>query len=317
MTKPVARTGDRTTHDGKLVGDPSTQVNIGGRPAVVVSDDHICPEEHKGKVLPTPQPPSVYVGPNQRQLACIGLDVGGGDKIIEGDTSVIVGVLGAASGAAAAATVAQNLVGAGASDAETFTPADADKLIHNRWGSLLPSSVPSDLAQRVVITVPQEEIGDRWLAVAQFAASRSGIPLTAEAKQLLVAESKKVVAFATGLNIFLPEGNENGPLVLHESLHRYTHRDWIEQVKGNPEWGDYINEGMTEMLTQQALGPSTRVYTGQVEQTRNLAGIVGQDTLERAYFSGDVEGLSQAAQRAGWSDLDSLMTDTYLREVWL
>ena len=74
-----------------MVGDPSTNVTIGGRPAVVVDDDHICPEEDKGKVLP-PCSPSVLVG--NRPLAVIGSEVGGGDKIVSGDTSVVIGAYG-------------------------------------------------------------------------------------------------------------------------------------------------------------------------------------------------------------------------------
>ena len=40
---PAARVGDTTTHGGTIVGPGMATVTIGGKPAAVVGDTHVCP----------------------------------------------------------------------------------------------------------------------------------------------------------------------------------------------------------------------------------------------------------------------------------
>jgi uncharacterized Zn-binding protein involved in type VI secretion len=40
---PAARQGDTTNHGGTIVGPGATNVLIGGMPAIVMGDSHVCP----------------------------------------------------------------------------------------------------------------------------------------------------------------------------------------------------------------------------------------------------------------------------------
>ena len=40
---PAARVGDTTVHGGTIIGPGVANVMIGGRPAAVATDNHVCP----------------------------------------------------------------------------------------------------------------------------------------------------------------------------------------------------------------------------------------------------------------------------------
>jgi len=55
MGKPAARTGDTTVHGGTVIGPGIPSVLIGGMPAAVILDTHICalpPVVHQPTVSP-------------------------------------------------------------------------------------------------------------------------------------------------------------------------------------------------------------------------------------------------------------------------
>ena len=49
----AARFGDQTSHGGASVGPGVPSVLIGGKPAAVAGDSHVCP-------IPQPHPPSAF-----------------------------------------------------------------------------------------------------------------------------------------------------------------------------------------------------------------------------------------------------------------
>ena len=54
---PAARVGDTTTHGGTIVGPGAPTVLIGGMPAAVALDNHVCvlpPNAHQPTVSPFP-----------------------------------------------------------------------------------------------------------------------------------------------------------------------------------------------------------------------------------------------------------------------
>lgn len=54
---PAARVGDTTTHGGTIVGPGAPTVLIGGMPAAVATDNHVCvlpPTVHQPTVSPFP-----------------------------------------------------------------------------------------------------------------------------------------------------------------------------------------------------------------------------------------------------------------------
>ena len=67
-----------------------------------------------------------------------------------------------------------------------------------------------------------------------------------------------------------------------------------------------INEGLTELYTLRELlehgeEPGIAAYTQQVKWSRVLEASVGQETLAKAYFNGELDNLKQAVNRLGGS----------------
>jgi len=92
---PAARVGDITAHGGTVTGPGISNVLIGGMPAAVVGDMHIC------AIVPTPATPhptttpftagssTVFVG--GRPLLRVGDMAACGASIVAGATTVIAG----------------------------------------------------------------------------------------------------------------------------------------------------------------------------------------------------------------------------------
>jgi uncharacterized Zn-binding protein involved in type VI secretion len=90
---PAARIGDSTGHPGNIAGPGGSTVLIGGRPAAVQGDNHVC------AMPPTagPHPPTsiaigsatVFIG--GRPAARLGDTAGCGAPIIVGAFDVLIG----------------------------------------------------------------------------------------------------------------------------------------------------------------------------------------------------------------------------------
>jgi hypothetical protein len=80
--------------------------------------------------------------------------------------------------------------------------------------------------------------------------------------------------------------------VLHEGLH--SHSIGVEQ-----SLGERMNEGMTEHLTERSA--KFKLYESDYEQEKEIVSMlsnrVGDDTLKRAYFTGDIQLLEQSVDR--------------------
>jgi uncharacterized Zn-binding protein involved in type VI secretion len=89
---PAARVGDQTGHPGAITGPGVSTVLIGGMPAAVVGDMHVC-----AFPPPAPHPPtaivqgssSVFIG--GRPAARLGDLVGCGAPIVSGAFTVLIG----------------------------------------------------------------------------------------------------------------------------------------------------------------------------------------------------------------------------------
>jgi hypothetical protein len=102
----------------------------------------------------------------------------------------------------------------------------------------------------------------------------------------------------------LPIGKDT---YLHEKTHDMTSPSFIQQMKqhfgrlgGMAASGfDYLNEGITQMYTTRLSGidHSKSTYGPRVAYAQRIEGIVGAETLKRAFFSGDPAAL-QAVKAA-------------------
>lgn len=128
MGKPAARVGDMTAHGGSIVGPGVPTVLIGGMPAAVVGDNHLCPMLNPG----TPPPPhvggpimppgAVMVMIGGKPAACVG-DMatcsGPPDSIIPpGCPTVLIGGGGGGGGGGTGQAGGGTGGGAGESEAE-------------------------------------------------------------------------------------------------------------------------------------------------------------------------------------------------------
>ena len=85
---------------------------------------------------------------------------------------------------------------------------------------------------------------------------------------------------------------------LHEGLHFFSDDRWKRQSGYN------ANEGVTEFFTRK-MGPEVKVerddsfYLQQFTSATHLVTAVGEDTVKRAYFDGDVSALRQKLDARG------------------
>jgi uncharacterized Zn-binding protein involved in type VI secretion len=96
---PAARVGDVTAHGGSITGPGAPNVLIGGQPAAVVGDMHVCPQvdpatlvPHVGGPVLPPGIPTVLI--SGRPAAVLGgtcTCVGPPDSIVLGAMNVLIG----------------------------------------------------------------------------------------------------------------------------------------------------------------------------------------------------------------------------------
>jgi uncharacterized Zn-binding protein involved in type VI secretion len=84
LGKPAARIGDPTVHGGSIVGPGVPTVLIGGAPAAVVGDNHVCPMQ-----TPAPVPVPHVGGPIS--IGCFVVLIGGKPAARMGDMCVCTG----------------------------------------------------------------------------------------------------------------------------------------------------------------------------------------------------------------------------------
>ncbi len=86
----AARLGDATNHGGAVAGPGAPNVLIGGKPAAVVGDTHLCS-------VPQPHPPSVFshgsmtVKIGGRAALRVGDTAGCGAQVTQGAAGVLIG----------------------------------------------------------------------------------------------------------------------------------------------------------------------------------------------------------------------------------
>ncbi len=86
----AARVGDKTSHGGAESGPGAPGVLIGGQPAAVAGDSHLCP-------VPQPHPPSVFARGTSsvliggRPALRMGDVAGCGAQLVEGEPRVQIG----------------------------------------------------------------------------------------------------------------------------------------------------------------------------------------------------------------------------------
>ncbi len=89
----AARVGDKTTHPGAISGPGITTVLIGGQPAAVAGDTHVC----SMPPLAGPHPPTPITGGSKSVLlggsaaARVGDSAGCGATIVSGAPTVEIG----------------------------------------------------------------------------------------------------------------------------------------------------------------------------------------------------------------------------------
>jgi uncharacterized Zn-binding protein involved in type VI secretion len=87
---PAARFGDQTTHGGVVISADPPAVLIGGMPASMVGDTHLCP-------VPQPHPPSIFAEGSAtvliggRPALRVGDVAGCGAVLVGGEATVLIG----------------------------------------------------------------------------------------------------------------------------------------------------------------------------------------------------------------------------------
>lgn len=86
--------------------------------------------------------------------------------------------------------------------------------------------------------------------------------------------------------------------VAHEALHAMTHQGFFDAI---PDW---LNEGITELLTAEAIGriAADTDYRDNIGLAIALRDLVGIDLIRAAYFDGEVDALARALDAATGSD---------------
>ncbi len=106
MPGPAARLTDTCAHGGLIVGPGVPTVLIGGMPASVLGDMHVCPMvtpgvppiPHVGGPISMPGAPTVLIGGRPATtMGCICVCVGPPDSVVMGAPTVILGAGGAGS----------------------------------------------------------------------------------------------------------------------------------------------------------------------------------------------------------------------------
>lgn len=86
----AARVGDTSSHGGTVAGPGVATVLVGGQPAAVAGDTHVCP-------VPQPHPPSPFAAGSGtvtiggRPALRVGDTAGCGAEVVSGAPTVVIG----------------------------------------------------------------------------------------------------------------------------------------------------------------------------------------------------------------------------------
>jgi uncharacterized Zn-binding protein involved in type VI secretion len=262
-------------------------VMIGGIPAARVGDMCVCagPPDTIIKGSAT-----VFIGGSP--AARIGDNTVHGGVIVAGFPTVIIGDGTGSGGGGGSARVGGSAAQAPEAELgkdakendgkkpDKITPKEADQLIEKKYGARLPA----DKRNAGLAEKKTKVLGDAEFQKAYLAAG--GDP----------KKAKRVNGFhnpRTG-EIFVNSDRANGGTPYHESLHAYTNKDF-------KKLGKALNEGTTEYFTQKETAgrgiDRSNIYTDEVGAVNKLAGVVGDDAIEKAYFEGDVDGLKNSVDK--------------------
>jgi len=104
--------------------------------------------------------------------------------------------------------------------------------------------------------------------------------------------------------IYYDQYKRDAGLMIHEGLHAYSNPRFATEMRNG------VNEGTTEYFTRQIL-PDLNIarpentYDEELAEVNRLVPVVGEDSLARAYFKGEMEQLHQTAnQKMGPCALD-------------
>jgi hypothetical protein len=192
--------------------------------------------------------------------------------------------------------------------AETFqadaqiTPAQVDAIISADYGEFIPRPDMSDLPD-----LPDLQIGNAAMLYNRTVAQESLLfvdPVSvADAEECnwdLAMREHMATTDDSGTTLRNRDGISAHALIrndlpleirshaaVHEALHLYTHHSFSREMPR------MFNEGATDFFAEYSLearGLRTEEgYPGERAHLAGLAAIVGMDTLQRAYFSGDTE----------------------------
>ena len=112
-------------------------------------------------------------------------------------------------------------------------------------------------------------------------------PVCGDGKQLEHASHERPV-------IYFDKQRRHAGTVVHEGLHAYGHESFAGQLRNG------VNEGTTEYFTRQILSDLNiaepeATYEDELAEVTRMVPIVGEETLKRAYFLGDMDALHTAA----------------------
>lgn len=107
---------------------------------------------------------------------------------------------------------------------------------------------------------------------------------------------KNVNAFRDGTEIHVNERRGEPATTVHESMHLFSHDDWLPAVGFN------ANEGATEYFTKKLCAENSITrgdfYPGQHKSVKKLAGVVGERVLADAFFDGKMDQLKKRVDGA-------------------
>lgn len=198
--------------------------------------------------------------------------------------------------------------------------AEADTLILRRFGNYLPQGV-SQLHNAAIRPVSQQELCTRfncrhpqqpadcstlvgWTDIGpeppQTIDTPENEPVCDKGSRLEHATLERPV-------IYYATDHRDAAVLVHEGLHAYAHPNFATRLR------NFVNEGTTEYFTRQVLAdvnmPSVSGYDDNVAAVERFVAIVGEESLKRAFFRGEMDQLDQAARVLGPCALDAWALD--------
>lgn len=165
---------------------------------------------------------------------------------------------------------------------------EADKYIRARLGPLVAGAVKANRQVEGEVSVVDDA---EWVIAFERQWGKTISPSVANAF-VDVSLPKR--------HIWIHKDRGNAGTVVHEGMHKYasaTLRDELIRKYPGTMPISQLDEGITEYFTREVTGPLGIVrgnYQKPFLVTDQLVALVGRDTVAKAYFDGDFDGLKQA-----------------------